>query len=113
MNLDLRKFRKNMKAKGFVEIRGRNHVYHRFQHNGIDTNVSTHVSHGGNSKDISNDLISFMAGQCKLTRMEFVDLANCPLSREEYEKILKDKGEIRRGANTPAIHKSSIHPGRR
>jgi hypothetical protein len=33
-----------------------------------------------------------MAKQCFLTNSEFVDLMQCPLSREQYEEILRQKG---------------------
>jgi hypothetical protein len=34
-----------------------------------------------------------MAFQCgQLSKTEFVDLANCPLSQEEYYSILEKKG---------------------
>jgi hypothetical protein len=36
-----------------------------------------------------------MAKQLKLSRKEFDDLINCPLQRETFIKLLKERGVIR------------------
>jgi hypothetical protein len=46
----------------------------------------THTSHG-KGFDIDDHLLAQMARQCGLTKKQFLDLLDCPLSREEYEKI--------------------------
>jgi hypothetical protein len=35
-----------------------------------------------------------MARQCSLTKKQFLDLLDCPLSREEYEKLLEQAGKL-------------------
>jgi hypothetical protein len=52
--------------------------------------LHTKLSH--NKKYIDDYLIKQMSSQCKLTKNEFMDLANCPFSEEEFVKILEIKG---------------------
>jgi len=35
-----------------------------------------------------------MARQVSLTKKQFLDLVDCPLSREDYEKLLKAAGNL-------------------
>ena len=35
-----------------------------------------------------------MARQLGLKRHEFVSLVECPLSRDEYEKLLRERGKL-------------------
>ncbi len=35
-----------------------------------------------------------MAKDCRLTNQEFERLIDCPLSQEQYENLLKDRGHI-------------------
>ena len=53
----------------------------------------TKISHG--AKDIGEYLIKAMSFQCKLSKSELMDLANCPLSKEDYFKILEEKGLLK------------------
>jgi hypothetical protein len=47
------------------------------------------ISHS--AKDLDDYLIKQMSVQCKLSKEEFKDLANCPLSQAQYIQILIDK----------------------
>lgn len=49
----------------------------------------TKLSHG--KSEISDPLIVLMAKQVNLSKNQFMDLVNCPLSKEEYESILESK----------------------
>lgn len=73
-------------AKGFVRKEGDHNFFIYWTAGGKKSRVFTKTSHSG--KDISDDLLSMMARQCKLTRGKFFDLIDCPLSRVEYEKLL-------------------------
>lgn len=42
------------------------------------------VSHSPQHRVLDDRLISDMAGQCKLSRREFLDLARCPMSKDDY-----------------------------
>ncbi len=46
------------------------------------------TSYGSGHKDISSELMSRMARQCKISSRDFSDLVTCPLSRNEFERKL-------------------------
>lgn len=58
----------------------------------IRTRIRTKMSHGEN--EIGDDLILKMSHQLKLSESGFMDLIRCPLSEEEYVKILRESDEI-------------------
>lgn len=86
-----RKVKQSLAKKGFIEDSG-DHYYFVLYENGKKTPVYTKTSH--NDQDIGNPLISLMSQQLHLTKSQFLDLINCPLSKEEYIKILKNKNII-------------------
>ena len=53
----------------------------------------TKTSHG-RGFDIGDNLLGEMARQVGLTKKQFLDLVDCPLSREDYEKVLKAAGKL-------------------
>jgi len=75
--------------KGFrqVETDHATFIYHTVED--LKSRVRTKTSHGLNNQDISDNLLSAMASQCKLTNKQFKDLIECPLDREAYEEILR------------------------
>lgn len=85
---------KNLKKKGFSESKNKSgdHHYLDFIHNGKLV-LYTKLSHGS-EKDLDDYLIKQMAIQCKLNKKDFVDLANCPLSKEDYIKKLSELQEL-------------------
>ena len=87
--LDSDKTLRNLKKKGFVESAKKNkdHIFLEFYHEGKLVS-HTKISHNGD--DIRDTLIKVMSTQCKLEKSQFMDLANCPLSKEAYLKILED-----------------------
>lgn len=58
------------------------------------TTVKTKTSHGSSSKSIGISLLGKMADQCRLKKEELLDLVDCPLNREAYEKILLRRGVL-------------------
>lgn len=82
---------KALLKKGFVK-EDRDHKYFVFLYEGKKTKVKTKTSH--NDQDIGSSLISQMAKQLRLDKREFCDLINCPLTKEKYIAILKNKKEI-------------------
>ena len=94
MALNKKKAHKNLKKKGFTDSENRSgdHLYMDFIHEGKFA-LYTKISHGS-TKDIGKPLIAQMATQCKLSANEFKDLVNCPLSKERYVKILKEKNVL-------------------
>lgn len=79
--------------KGFRQKEGDHHYFIYHATNGKKTAVFTKTSHS--HSEISNDLISAMARQCKLPRKEFERLVDCPLSRVDYEAHLRSVNAIR------------------
>jgi hypothetical protein len=85
-----RKIKQNLKRKGFI-LEERDHSYYSYiAISGKKTEIWTKISHGSN-QDISDDLLKHMSDQCKLSKADFLDLVDCPLTREQYEEKLKLK----------------------
>jgi predicted RNA binding protein YcfA (HicA-like mRNA interferase family) len=77
---------KALLRKGFQEKGGD----HRFYHLIVDekkTRVFTKMSHG--KKEVPDNLLSVMARQAGLTRKQFLELVDCPLSQGQYLGILR------------------------
>lgn len=89
--LDPRKTYQNLKKKGFIDAvnKSTDHKRLEFIFNGKFV-LSTKLSH--NNQDLDNYLIKQMSVQCNLDKNDFEDLVKCPLSKEEYIQILKQKG---------------------
>ena len=94
MVLDKNKAYKNLKKKGFVDSENKSvdHKYLELFHEG-KLILYTKVSHGSKS-DLDDYLIKQMSTQCKISKQDFADLVNCPLSEKEYLKKLKDLGVL-------------------
>jgi len=91
MVIDSGKTYKNLKKKGVIDAPG-DHKFLHLYHEGRFV-LSTKISHGG-AHDLDDFLIRKMATQCKLTKEDFLNLANCPLSKEEYITRLIESGMI-------------------
>jgi hypothetical protein len=79
-------------AKGFRKDCRHHLFFTYFSVDGRKTPVYTKTSHG--MREISDALIACMAKQCKLVRRNFLQLIDCPLDRDAYERKLKDEGHI-------------------
>lgn len=92
--LDPKKTYKNLKKKGFIDSsrKSDDHKYlELFNNNKFVT--YTKISHG--NSDLGDHLIKQMSFQCKLDKKEFIDLANCSLSKEDYLDILDKRGFLK------------------
>lgn len=78
-------------SKGFENKSGDHRflIYHSME--GKKTTARTKTSHTPKMKDVADGLLGQMAKQCKLTKKDFLDLVDCPLSREAYEGKLKEQ----------------------
>ena len=85
------KVESSLKKKGFKQKPG-DHRYFYYYNNGVLTDVRTKTSHCG--QDINDYLINKMAKQVHLSKDDFIDLINCPLSKEEYAKKLRKQNII-------------------
>lgn len=81
-------------SKGFRERQG-DHAYFIYHDlDGRKSLVKTKTSHGRSSKELGADLIGLMARQCRLTTKQFLELVDCPMSREDYEEHLRREGLV-------------------
>ncbi len=76
--------------KGFRLSEGKHRDFIYWTLEGRKSIVKTMTSHS--MRDLSDDLLSQMARQCKLTKARFFDLIECPLSRGDYESQLHANG---------------------
>lgn len=91
MPIDRRLIESNLVKKGFVE-EDSSHKYFYHEYNGKRTGMYTYTSHGSNYKIYDDSLIKMMKMQLKLdTTKQVKDLFLCPMSGEEYNKILAQK----------------------
>lgn len=95
MQRDRRDVQQSLSRKGFEECQSPHHTHYiYYTAGGQKTPVKTRVSRGSNYKSLGDDLLGQMAKQCKLTKADFINLVDCPLSREEYEKRLVQNGGL-------------------
>ena len=82
----------SLTKKGFMEKPGGDHFRYVFVlRDGRKTGVFTKMSRGTQYKYLSDNLLAQMARQCKLTKIDFLALVDCPLSREAYEEKLREQ----------------------
>ena len=80
-------------AKGFRFRNSRHRKLYFYTVQGESTAVSTLLSHGGD-RDVNDRLLAQMARQCRLSRREFDRLIDCPMSQQEYEALLVERGIV-------------------
>lgn len=85
---------KALQKKGFKPSNNDHLKFTYFTLAGSKTSVWTKTSYGSSHKDLSNDNISRMSSQCRLTNNQFADLIKCPLTREDYEALLVSLKQI-------------------
>ncbi|MGK5082981.1 hypothetical protein WDW37_06720 [Bdellovibrionota bacterium FG-1] len=88
-----------LRSKGFQQTEGDHHyfIYHR--KDGKKTLAKTKTSHGGKA-DLDDYLLGAMAKQCSLTKPQFLELVDCTLTRDAYERVLEEK-DPRNGPAAP------------
>jgi len=77
--------------KGFQK-KENDHTFLQLYVDGLKTPIYTKVSHG--EKEIGDKLLSAMARQVQLTRRQFVELIECPLTGTAYVEMLRTKQAI-------------------
>lgn len=92
-SLDSKKTYQNLKKKGFVDMNGGSKDHKRLEliHEGKFI-LHTKLSHNG--QDLGDYLIKQMSDQCHLSKEDFKNLANCPLSKEAFFEILDKNGDF-------------------
>lgn len=95
MKVSRRNIDRNLPKKGFVKKNSNHHIYFHHNFNGIDTGVYTYISHSKRISEYSGRLLTDVRKQLKLdSNQEVVDLVNCPMSEDEYNQVLRQKGLI-------------------
>lgn len=79
---------KALRSKGFKQSNNDHEKFTYFTLTGVKTSIWTKTSYGSNHKDLSDNNISNMSSQCRLSNKQFADLVNCPLTREAYEDLM-------------------------
>lgn len=90
MVLDAKKALKSLKKKGFSSYNG-DHKFLEFHYKG-KLILHTKISHG--EKELNDYLIAQMSKQCKLSKSDFSDLVECPLTAQGYIQKLLEANEI-------------------
>lgn len=94
MQIDRRLIESNLPKKGFIE-EDATHKYYYHEYKGKRTGAYTYTSRGSNYKTYGDSLIKLMKKYLKLdSSKQVLDLCQCPLSGDEYNTILKNKGLI-------------------
>jgi len=81
-----------LRQKGFVENQSHHHLFVFTRQDGRLTAIRTKTSHTPKMKEIGDGLLGQMAKQTGLDKRSFLELVDCPLSREAYEALLIEKG---------------------
>ncbi len=91
MPRDAREVEASLTKKGFQARQGKDRFFHLMV-NGLKTPVWTKISQG--EKEIHDGLIAAMTRQLRLSKKDFNDLIDCPLTEAEYTKRLRQAGHI-------------------
>lgn len=91
MQRDKRKTENSLQRKGFQKNERHHHFFVYHTQEGRKTQIMTKTSHTEKNKTIGEALLRQMARQCRLTVSEFLDFTDCPMDRNTYESILKEK----------------------
>jgi hypothetical protein len=92
--IDGRQFGRALVNKGFERKDDRDHVWFHHKLNGKFTGPKTCLSHSKKEmRDIRDTLAKSIQKQLRLdTKRQLEDLANCPMSADQYIAHLKAKG---------------------
>ena len=77
--------------KGFESYETHHEMFF-FCVDGKRTAVRTRLSQG--NKECGSSLLGAMARQCRLSRSQFEELVDCPMSVEDYTNLLRSAGHI-------------------
>lgn len=89
-----RDVRSGLQAKGFTADEQRRHIVFVYQDlRGRTTTARTLLSHGAGGNDVSDSLLGRMARQVHLDRTRFLQLIDCPLSRDDFDAIIASKDD--------------------
>jgi len=91
-NRDRNTISSSLQKKGFVLEENHDHkCFFYCSKSGKRTKVRTMISRGTKYKVIGDNLLTQMSKQCRLLKSEFLELIDCPLTREDYEIKLREQ----------------------
>jgi hypothetical protein len=94
MQIKKRTIEYNLIKKGFVSD-DNDHRYYYHEYKGKRTGTYAFTSRGSQFKDYGVQLINLLKKELKLdTLKQANDLLTCPMSKEQYEEFLIEKGVI-------------------
>ncbi len=95
MQIERRKIESELPAKGFVR-EDTHHRYFYHEYRGQRTGAYTYTSHGSRYKTYPVPLLNRMKKELRLdTVRQVIDLFKCPITRDGYNQILKEKQLIK------------------
>ena len=83
---------KSLENKGFVKA-NRDHAFYFLYINNKKSRIYTKLSWG--IKEYGSNLLSQIARRLRLSNSQLNDLLDCPLSKEDYVKLLLENGDIK------------------
>ncbi|MBM4045163.1 MAG: hypothetical protein FJ279_08615 [Planctomycetes bacterium] len=83
---------RGLTSKGFQQHHSHHEMYW-FCIGGKKTSIRTRISHS--ASEYGDNLLAQMARQVQLSRQEFDDLVECPLTQEAYAELLRKRDPIR------------------
>lgn len=78
-----------LKKKGFQQDDGDHHWFFYWTSDGKKTTVRTKTSHGS-TKDLGDGLSKEMARQVRVSKVQFLEPVDCPMTRDQYQQLLQD-----------------------
>jgi hypothetical protein len=98
-SLSVREVASSLERKGFRRRDSHHAFFVYYSTNNVKTSVRTKMSQG--EKEIRDKLIGAMAKQCRISKDDFKKLVECSLTREEYEAMLIEAGEVKLAPAAP------------
>ena len=93
MPIEREKIRSMLLEKGFMQKSGKHYYYYLFV-NGKKSSVFTSLSHGPGYKEYSDELVSNVAHQMRLTKKELLQFVDCFLTYEKYIELLRQRDHL-------------------
>ncbi len=94
MQRDKAKVESGLRAKGFREEGGDHNYFVFYTEKGVRTPIRTKTSHTPKTKVLGDSLLGAMARQCHLSKAEFAQLVDCPMTYAAYQALLERKGRV-------------------
>lgn len=94
MQVERKVIESNLPRKGFVK-ENTHHRYFYHEYSGKRTGAYTYTSHGSKYKDYGVNLLKVMRKHLYLdTIKQVIDLFKCPITKDQYNEILRKKNKL-------------------